>query len=79
MNAAAITTTEVWTMAASVLTVLTLMLTGVWRIGRLTIRQIDATKDNTTAIAQLTRRLSKVEGAVTAVPTKVAEKMENGT
>jgi hypothetical protein len=75
---ATVTAVEVWGMTASILTVLTLMLGGVWKVGRLTLRQIAATRDNTTAISQLTRRLTKVEAGVIAVPGAVAEKMENG-
>jgi hypothetical protein len=75
---ASVTAVEVWGMTASILTVLTLMLGGVWKISRLTLRQIAATKDNTTAIAQLTRRLGKVEAGIVAVPGAVADKMGNG-
>jgi flagellar biogenesis protein FliO len=69
---------EVWGMIASILTVLTLILGGVWKLSRLTTQQLAATRDNTTAIAQLTRRLGRVEGALGEVPSKVADTMTNG-
>jgi flagellar biogenesis protein FliO len=69
---------EVWGMTASVLTVLTLILGGIWKLTRVAINQVAATRDNTTAIAQLTRRVGRVEGAVADVPGQVATKLEDG-
>jgi hypothetical protein len=79
MTLATITAGEAWGMAASILTVLTLILGGVWKVSRLAMTQITATRDNTSSIEALTRRLALVEGAVQHVAGKVADTMSNGS
>lgn len=76
---AAVTAGEAWGMAASIITVLTLILGGLWKTTRLAMQQITATRQNTSAIAELTQRMSRVEGAVQKVPSKVASTMANGS
>ena len=79
MSLATVTAAEVWGMTASIVTILVLVLGGVWKISRLVGAQVSATVENTKAIALLTGRLTRVEGAVRRAPADVVKGIaENG-